>query len=192
MKPLVPLLLAVLLCACAHSEGGHARPTSTAASYYPLAVGNRWTYQANFLGERSLKDVTIVRRKGAFFEDSQGQALAVDAYGLRDQQRYLLRDPLEKGATWTNVLSVSSIEHYTLAAVGEPCSVPAGNFEGCIRVQSQNRIDSQKTLLAELTFAPNVGIVRVRTTITEASGKQIPQTELKLLKYELTLKTESQ
>jgi hypothetical protein len=174
--------------ACAHREptapAAPGAPHGSLAPYYPLAVGNRWTYQVNLLGERAVHSVEIVGRKGGFFVDSEGQELGVDGYGVRDHTRYLLRSPLEPGATWTNVVSASSIEHYTLDAVGERCSVPAGTFEGCVRVSSLNRLDPDTTLKAQFTFAPDVGLVRVRT-VRLSKGKEIPQAELSLLKYEL-------
>jgi hypothetical protein len=180
------LLLLALFWGCAHTwdSAAPSQPRESVAAYYPLAVGNRWTYQVNLLGERAMQTVEIVGRKDGFFQDSQGQELAVDGYGVRDHKRYLLRSPLDPGATWTNVISASSIEHYKLEGVGERCTVPAGSFEGCVRVSSSNRVDANTTLVAEFTFVPNVGLVRVRTA-REAHGKNIPQADLALLKYEL-------
>jgi hypothetical protein len=185
MKRVKVLWLAVAVVGCAHVETPAVeRQPASVVAYYPLAVGNKWTYQVNLLGERQIQTVEIVRQQRGFFEDNQGGELAVDSYGIRDHKRYLLRSPLDLGATWTNVVSVSSVEHYKLESVGEPCAAPAGGFTSCVRVTSRNRVNATTTLVAEFTFAPHVGIVRVRTS-RESAGKEIPQVELALLKYEL-------
>lgn len=155
-----------------------------AAIYYPLAVGNRWTYQVKLLGEASEQTVQIQREEGGVFFDNQGGQLSVDAFGITDRKRYLLREPVEAGRDWTNVVSVSSTERYRILEVGPPCEVPAGRFERCVRVESRNRMDAKTTLVNEITFAPRVGIVRIQV-VAETGGQRIPQTELLLKSYEL-------
>ncbi len=71
-------------------------------------------------------DVKILKEEDGFFQDSQGGQLMVDSFGIRDQKRYLLRGPVESGRTWTNVVSVSSTEHYQILQAGFPCQAPAG------------------------------------------------------------------
>src|SRR5690349_9992151 len=85
-----------------------------AAIYYPLAVGNRWTYQVKLLGEASEQTIQIQREDGGVFFDSQGGQLSVDPFGITDHKRYLLREPVETGREWTNVVSVSSTERYRI------------------------------------------------------------------------------
>ena len=153
------------------------------ADYYPLAVGNRWRYAARFLGEARKTEVEILRKVDGYFEDSQGGRLIVDSFGVRDEKRYLLREPLEEGRGWSNVVSVSSVEHYKVLAVGERCVVPAGTFEGCVRIEGRNRVDDRTTLVNEMTFAPHVGVVRVRM-VAQTRGKEVPQTELLLESFE--------
>ncbi len=157
-----------------------ARPLE---EYYPLAIGNRWTYEATFLGEKSEQVIEIVKvDEEGFFADSAGNQLRFDAFGLRDPKRYLLRAPLEQGQTWNSVVSVSSMERYQVAAVGAPCPVPAGDFKGCVKVEGRNRVDQKNTMIIEWTFAPKVGLVRIDTTL-ESEGKRIPQTKLLLKAY---------
>src|SRR6185436_19706475 len=113
---------AAMAAGCAHAPVAQAPAKGDVGVYYPLAVGNRWTYAAKLLGARSVQTVEILGRDGAFFKDSQNGELAVDPYGIRDKHRYLLRSPVERGTTWTNVVSVSSVEHYAIEAVGESCA----------------------------------------------------------------------
>ena len=178
-------LLALSAVGCAHAPPPVAAPARPNLSvYYPLAVGNQWTYLATFLGDKRVQNVEIVAEHGGYFEDTQHGELAVDGYGIKDHKRYLLRSPIEPGAAWTNVVSVASVEHYVILSVGEPCSAPAGRFDACVRVESKNRVDANTTLSAEFTFAPHVGLVKIKT-VALTLGREIPQAELVLAAYHL-------
>ncbi len=182
MKRMAPLFVALGVCACATQARPPPAPVASAQDYYPLAVGNRWTYDTNFLGDRRERSVEIVAVRDGYYIDNEGAQLTVDGLGVRDQKRYLLRDPIQLGSAWTNVVSASSIEHYRIAELGAPCRVPAGTFENCIRVESRNRKDEQRTLVNELTFAPAVGIVRIELTL-ESGGKRVPQSVFELKQF---------
>jgi len=158
-------------------------PVGSVADYYPLAVGNRWTYLVNGRPDKPV-EVKIVKEDGGFFLDSQGGQLTVDSFGIRDQKRYLLRAPLETGRTWTNVVSVSSTEHYRIVRASGPCEAPAGSFEGCVLVEARNRVDAETTLINTFTFAPRVGLVRIQVD-AERGGRRIPQTWLELTSYQV-------
>jgi hypothetical protein len=159
------------------------RASGQVADYYPLAVGNRWTYVVNGRAEK-LVEVRILKEEGGFFHDSQGGQLAVDGFGIRDQKRYLLRAPLETGRTWTNVVSVSSTERYQILRTGAPCESPAGVFKDCVQVEGRNRVDSDTTLVNTFTFAPGVGLVRIQVE-AEQGGRRIPQTWLELASFQV-------
>src|SRR5690606_3545730 len=122
-----------------------------ADAYYPLAVGNRWTYRAKVLNETTERAVTIVDQADGFYRDTMGGKLMADPYGVRDDRRYLLRTPVRPGHTWTNVVSVSSVEHYQILDVAN-CEVPAGRFKDCVRVEGRNPIDNERALLSRWTF----------------------------------------
>jgi hypothetical protein len=178
---------------CAHeaapapaaSKATPGRSPSAAARYFPLAVGNRWTYQATYLGERSTREVELVGFRDGSYLDKEGRALRVDSEGLRDQTRYLLHEPLVAGGTWTSVVAPGSAEHYRVVSAGAPCTAPAGSFPDCIEVESRNRADPQRTLVNTVTFAAGVGIVRVRTELDEGGGKLKPTAELLLTAYQV-------
>jgi hypothetical protein len=158
-----------------------ARPEARA--WFALEVGARWTYEVKLLGETRTIDVEMLRRTDdGFLEDSTGAQFLADAYGVRDQKRYLLRNPIESGTRWTNVVSVQTLERYEIVGVGQPCEAPAGAWENCVIVESRNRVQEGTTLVNEMTFAPGVGIVRV-STVLETEGKQIPQSTLTLLRF---------
>lgn len=186
MNRVLALLSALALGACTTTTTNTpkiAKPTVSADQFYPLAVGATWSYEVKLLGETRTIDVTTLRKNAeGYVEDSTGAQFLADAYGVRDQKRYLLRNPIETGTKWSNVVSVSSVENYEIVATQQPCDAPAGRWEGCVVVESRNRVEEGTVLVNEMTFAPGVGIIRL-TTVLESNGKQIPQSSLALLKF---------
>ncbi|HYH97562.1 hypothetical protein [Hyalangium sp.] len=159
------------------------RDSARLGDYYPLAVGNSWSYLVNGRGDKRV-DVQILKEEDGFFHDSQGGQLMVDSFGIRDQKRYLLRGPVEPGRTWTNVVSVSSTERYQILQAGVSCESRAGVFQDCVQVEGRNRVDAETTLINTFTFAPGVGLVRIQVE-AERNGQRIPQTWLELTSYQV-------
>jgi hypothetical protein len=175
--------LALAACTTPSKTTAPTKPEITAGEFYPLSIGVTWSYEVKLLGETRMIDVTTLRKNGdGFVEDSTGAQFLVDGFGVRDQKRYLLRNPIATGTKWTNVVSVSSVEAYEIIAANQPCDAPAGKWEGCVVVESRNRVEEGTTLVNEMTFAPGVGIVRL-STVLESNGKHIPQSTLALVKF---------
>ncbi len=172
----------------ANTRAGEKPKRTGAAEYYPLNVGNSWTYRVRFGQAEQQQTITIQSEENGFFKDDANppSELTADAYGLRDKLRYLLREPVEVGTHWTNVVSPSSIEDYRIVSL-ESCASPAGSFDKCVVVESRNKMDPKHTLVATVTMAEHVGIVRVETQV-EAGADKIPQVQLDLLKYSLAPK----
>jgi hypothetical protein len=180
------LAAALVITGCAkrvEAEGESAPASDTVGAYYPLAVGNRWTYLVNGRADKPV-DVEILREADGYFVDSQGGQLRVDSFGVRDPKRYLLRGPIETGRSWTNVVSVSSTERYQIVQSGTPCESPAGTFQNCVRVEARNRVDQGTTIVGAWTYAPGVGMVRMELT-AERDGRRVPQTWLELKSYKV-------
>jgi len=189
-------VLAAGLLGCAHEATPPPATTATATSaaklpesarYFPLAVGNTWTYEANYLGERSTRRVEVVAFRDGNYVDGDGRTLRVDREGVRDQVRYLLHEPLSVGATWTSVVAPGSAEHYRITSVHAPCETPAGKFPDCLEVESRTLADPKtpgRLLVNRVTFAAGVGIVRVRTALEEGP-KSAPTAELLLTAYQV-------
>jgi hypothetical protein len=188
-------VLAAGLVGCAHET---PPPPTTAATtgaakvpdsarYFPLAVGNTWTYEATYLGERSTRRVEVVAFRDGNYVDGDGRTLRVDREGVRDQVRYLLHEPLSVGATWTSVVAPGSAEHYRIVSVHAPCEAPAGKFPDCLEVESRTLADPKtpgRLLVNRVTFAAGVGIVRVRTVLEEGT-KSAPTAELLLSAFQV-------
>jgi len=85
--------LGLLLCACkaGPQASSGAGPGEDATRYYPLAIGNSWTY--SFRGSGRRETIQIVGRDGPWFIDDHRGRLRYEADGIRDADRYLLRTP---------------------------------------------------------------------------------------------------
>jgi hypothetical protein len=176
-KPIV----ALLLCSCAASSKPSG-PKLSAQDYAPYAVGSSWTYAINYLGQKGEQTITIVKEEeGYFVDDQQGKFRHTDE-GLRDPARYLIRHPIEEGNEWKVILSASSVEHYRITSVGQPCESNAGRFEDCLVVESRNRHSDKMTLLATFVWARGIGLVKIDTE-SEIGGKRVPQTNRSLVHY---------
>lgn len=179
-------------CARRAAQAGSTSPEASAAlqasgaaaAYYPLAVGNRWTYRVEFLGQKSERTVEIKAVEGGYYVDTAGGRLRADAQGVRDEARYLLQEPLREGSTWTSVLSADSTERYKIVKAGRECAAPAGTFDDCVTVESSNRVNPETTLYNRVTFARGVGIVRLEVT-AERQGQRTRQAEMALTSYEV-------
>ncbi len=189
-------VLAACLLGCAHEPGPAPAPAAGGAAagrmpesarYFPLAVGNHWTYEATYLGEKSTRRVEVVAFRDGSYVDRDGRALRVDREGIRDQVRYLLHEPLTAGATWTSVVAPGSAEHYRVLSVRTPCQAPAGHFADCVEVESRTLADPttpSRLLVNRVTFAAGVGIVQVRTAL-EDGARSAPTAELRLTAFEV-------
>ncbi|MBI5546228.1 MAG: hypothetical protein HY901_20245 [Deltaproteobacteria bacterium] len=184
---LVPLAALALTAACAKGATTAGPAKLRAVDYHPLAIGNQWTYAGRMLGQPVEKTITIQGMKEGFFADDANGLLKVDVEGLRDEKRYLLREPIMVGKTWSAVVSVASTERFEIADVGFTANTPAGSFHDCVLVRATNRADAERSLRSEWTFAPNVGIVRISITAV-VNGREIPQGSLlELTSYKLAV-----
>jgi hypothetical protein len=189
MKSVYPVLL-IVIAGCSHVETVDTKKAVAAAQleeYYPLSVGNCWTYSTSFQNQAQpdLK-VCIVKEEDGYFLDNRPapSRLRFDATGLRDGQvRYLLRAPLEEGQKWMSVADVQTVEHYQIEAVGKKVKVPAGVYKDCVVVRMEVRISEANSMINRMTFAPGVGIVEIRASFKKGA-ESLPQSVMQLKKYE--------
>ena len=192
MRILVVMLVGALVvgtnAGCAHVEasGTHAGPAHDLQEYYPLQVGNCWTYVTSFQGQpqADLKTCIVREERGYFIDDRPAPSrLKYDAEGLRDGGvRYLLKAPLQKGARWMSVADVRTVERYEILSVDEDVQVPAGHFHDCVVVRMEVRMDEKHVMHNLLTFAPGVGIVEIRANLKRGT-KLIPQSRMRLKEF---------
>jgi hypothetical protein len=186
------LLLCTALAACSHaSYDVAARPASAPAqdptAYFPLAVGNEWTWIDRSpqvgAGTPKQRTVRIVSRDadGYFVDDARGALKA--AHGcIQDRVRRVLCTPFELDRSWSSIVSETSTERYQIAATGLTAVVPAGTFEGCILVRARNRAGANAEVILETTYAPGVGPVRLET-FAVVDGRTVPQVKAELASH---------
>jgi hypothetical protein len=175
---------ALAMAACAHPPPPAEGPPQSPARYFPLAVGNRWSYRATGGGAETVEQVEIRGVRDGQYQDNRGRTFWVSQDGLRDQSRVLLRSPVEAGRTWTVRLGPDSVEHWRIVSVGQSCSAPAGQFADCVQVESRTAATGGAELLNRITFAAQVGIVQIRTALVKGQ-RETPQTDLVLTAYEV-------
>lgn len=188
------LLAALAIAACARAPAApppepRGAPTAAAApaDYFPLAVGNSWTYLDRSTQQPAplRRTVRIVERdREGYYVDDQRGALRADPDCLHDRSRRLLCLPFTAGNAWASVVGPSSTERYEIAGVGETVAVPAGTFQGCLRVRSRLRGGGVEQV-AELSYAPGVGLVRLET-FAVVSGVARPQVRGELESFRLS------
>ncbi len=187
LRRLVPL--AALAAACARAPvAAPGRAAGEPRDYFPLAVGNEWTYRdvsPSLPADRqgTTRTVRILEHtRDGYYRDNERGELRADPDCVHDRSRRLLCAPLEPGKTWASVVSVSSTERYEIAAVGEVVQTPAGRFENCVRVRAHNRASATTDHVLEMTYAPGVGPVRLQTFVI-VEGKVTPQVSAVLERY---------
>jgi len=186
------LLLCAALAGCAHSApeaAGRPAAAPDPTSYFPLAVGNEWTWVDRSpqvgAGAPKQRTVRIVSRDAECFyvDDSRGALKA--AHGcIQDRVRRILCMPLEVNRSWTSIVSETSTERYQIAAVGVVATVPAGTFDGCVLVRGRTRAAEDAEMILETTYAPGVGPVRIET-FALVNGRRIPQVQAELASYRI-------
>jgi hypothetical protein len=185
-------LAAIALIACKGAQPRTApepaAPASTAgaaepAVYYPLAVGNSWTYQVTDPSGVHEETIRIVGRDGPWFLDDHRGRLQADSAGVRDADRYLLRTPLTPGAKWTAVENLV-VQRFEVIATDAEVTTRAGRFGRCVVVRNEQPIaDKRGKYVTEWTYAPHVGLAQLVTQTVSASGTAHDQVRLELVSY---------
>jgi hypothetical protein len=176
-------LLLLLLASCKTTETRDkpaASPGRDPSVYYPLAVGNSWTYEYTPGSRR--ETIQIIGRDGPWFVDDHRGRVRADSEGVRDADQYLLHAPLTPGAHWTAVQNLV-VQHFTVAAVDATVKTRAGAFSKCVVVRNESPLpQGAGKFVTEWTYAPNIGMVQVRTQTISPRGTQ-EQSRLDLAAY---------
>src|SRR5438552_18979214 len=138
------------LCAACKSapEPVKAAATDDARAYYPLAVGNTWTYDV--AGKR--ETITIVGRDGPWFLDDHRGRLRYESDGVRDGDRYLLRSPLSSGAQWSAVENLV-VQRFEVVSTDANVVTEAGTFTRCAVVHNEQPLPKGGKFITEWLYA---------------------------------------
>ena len=154
----------------APASAAPAANLADAAIYYPLAVGNSWTYQVTDGSGAHEDTVQIVGRDGPWFIDDHRGRIRVDSEGVRDADRYLLRSPLQPSARWSAVENLV-VQRFEVTTTDAKVETKAGGFSGCVIVRNEQPLPkNQGKLVTEWTYAPHVGLVQLVTQTVGPSG----------------------
>jgi hypothetical protein len=161
-----------------------------ARDYYPLAVGNAWTYKITPAPpDNSSGRVEIVSADDeGFFVDNRGNRLMGRTDGVFDGHRFLLQEPLEMGHKWKAIPSPSVVEDYEIIGIGVRVSVPAGTYENCVKVKGQieipdSTVSASRTLQTVWTYAPGVGLVHMVQNVKQGSAPIQRTAEFQLVEF---------
>ena len=198
-RNLTRTLSALLLFAAAGSAHAQLPPRSRAlqirqaANYFPLTVGNSWTYTME--GRAASGSVTVdvtesVEAAGREYFRLEGFTPRPALVRLDDQGRLLEFRPdsgnarlwyhfgAAEGTAWMSELPHPCLGAAELASRGARVEVPAGNFVDAlvIRYGATNCADAG---IREEVFAPNIGLLR-RTETTIAGPRTMALTEARI------------
>lgn len=160
-----------------YSFGSLQAEPAAPADYFPLAVGNRWTYESsegteaapaletwevtrqeetNFVLQVKQPYVTTERIEELIAASTDGVSslsrTAEDHQTQETASQFFLKSPLTPGATWKN-----GTGRYAITAIDETVMVPAGTFTNCVEV---TRWSTAGTATVISLYAPGVGMVQ--------------------------------
>lgn len=180
-------LLALNLLSCATTSAQVKQQQDLrAADYWPLQIGNQWTYRVENGGATQQNMVKIESQDAeGFYIDNQGARLKAHPAGIFDGDRFLLRDPLELGAKWMAVPSANALERFEITSIHFDMTVPAGEFHNCVQVQARTKVSASESFVGQWTYAPHVGLIDFVAFRDLAGKKPQAQTKMQLLEFKL-------
>jgi hypothetical protein len=168
------LFVVAVWCGCLVFFPVRSMAETTDARYLPLTVGNRWVYESSegSAANPVLETWEVVRQEGQAFavriqqtfvpNGEVEEQFAIGAEGVQRQLpasvqtapplQVILKMPPVEGLSW-----LGRDGRYTITALDETLTVPAGTFPHCVEV-TRWRKETQVTEI--LTYAPGVGIVQ--------------------------------
>jgi hypothetical protein len=188
----LPVAALVLLAgACATTPKAKTPPSVRASDYYPLAVGNSWTYKVTPSAPDGQDEMTIeiLAEEAGRFTLNVGGTLEARPTGVTDGQRYLIEEPVEVGHEWISVPAPSAVERYKIVETGVKVSLPAGTFKDCVRVSIEQELRTRDGVPGKLvgtwTFAKGIGPIHFVQDVTVGNEEPRRNIEYKLYRYHL-------
>ena len=158
------------------------------AQYFPLAVGNSWSYRI-VPGPPEPQQVQILKRSDkGFFVDDRGGKLMLKTDGIFDGDRYLLQGPLVVDHSWTALPRNQGLERYRIVATDAVVTVPAGTFSPCVEVRGEQPTPHGAPpgkLLVSWTYARGVGLIRFEQQVVLDGQAPMTTAKMDLLSFAL-------
>jgi len=139
----------------------------TAAEYYPLQAGWKWSYDIEKDGQHILAFYAVTSRNGDTATVQAGDdrlTYAITPLGIARKDGnvmgdFLIKDPLAPGAGWALAEGRAQV-----VSIGQQVTVMAGTFKNCVVVEETR---SDPTRIGRTTFAPGTGPVTVELEVQE-------------------------
>lgn len=181
------VLVAVIAGGCATTSDAPAG-SERARDYYPLAVGNSWTYRITPApADMPEGEIAIVAEQDGFFALNVGGKIGARATSVSDGTRNLIEEPLQVGHTWVAVPAPSAVERYEIIATDAEVKVPAGLFRGCVQVQIEQEVTSRDGVKGRLvgvwSYAPGIGPVHFIQNVHVGEAPAHKNVEYTLVRY---------
>lgn len=201
------LLALVPLAGCMSQHYAEQAPAA-AATYYPLAVGDHWTYQYAPDPKHTRYDVDVTEMKAiegvnsyavainqtysymavlpsGIYQTAQGDPSKPTSAVVFQPAQRIYKLPFVVGDEWHTpvLLDPANPKSQIVSVYGrveniEDVTVPAGRFKNCVQVTLDDPRDTPSDV-TELWFAPNVGIVATQTAVQRNNKPSlISRTEL--------------
>jgi hypothetical protein len=178
----IGFVFVLMLAGCRSAPAAKpAAAAEDASRYYPLSVGNSWTYEER--SARKRETIKIVGQDGAWFFDDHRGRLRYESDGVRDNDRYLLRSPLAVGAKWSAVENLV-VQRFEVTSMDASLVTQAGTFTHCAVIRNEQPLQKGK-FITEWTYAPKVGLAQIVTSTIDPKGNQQEQTRLQLVAYQV-------
>lgn len=201
MKNFLALGCAVLLgCATPRAVLQPPPPQDRATAYYPLKVGNRWTYDEVSMGKvhntwqstvasqgsptQFVMEVAPVTAQSSAQRRPARHTLEVRPRGIFDGVRYVLEDPVSQGKKWMSILDVKTAEKFEVVSTHASAAVPAGRFVDCALITNTIAEPGEVSQVTQVTFCRDVGMVENLIRILKPGKKEIVVSHLRLLSFE--------
>jgi hypothetical protein len=167
--------------------------------YYPLAVGNVWTYQVHAFSPKA-KDSTVkwtvthasIEDGRMVYQiwpkpmqtDDEAMELAVTPQGILEvsDNTYILKFPITKGARWSQTLPGSKDAHsFQVRSARAPCQAGVLHIPDCVVVEET---DDRLGLTTVTTYGRDIGPVLYEYR-KKHSGKEIVVQTVTLVDHNL-------
>lgn len=162
-RPIFILLMLLLLGGCA----------AKATDYYPLTVGNTWTYEVVVEGGGVRRVTETIHRRQYekyFFNDGEILLISSDRSLVNKNGTVILENIFRPGYQW-----IESDMRFEFTAIGKPVTVPAGVFDDTLEVTWTSMFPGHETITPQtrptMQPGPNPRVFIYRTTYARGVGK---------------------
>jgi hypothetical protein len=182
----VAALTFLLIASCATTAVPlETRATVEPLDLYPLRVGHAWSYDVDTAEPTTTLAITRVEAfdgRIAIVRNAHSLVryeVSPDGIRLAASNAWLLRAPLEEGATWPAPGGRTAELVSRTAAV----QTPAGEFEGCFEVLETG---GKLELEVRTVYCPDVGPVLVASTMRSGTSDRTLTVSARLRGYDVT------